>query len=349
MSSKTIAVIEGDGIGKEIMSAAVAVLDAVAKKFGDSFTYKPCLLGGAAIDECGTPLPQETLDICKAADSTLLACVGGPKWDKCSVRPEQGLLGIRKALAVFANLRPVNLFDCLADSSPLKMEIIQKGIDLIIVRELIGGIYFGKSDNLGDVAYDTEQYSQTEVERIARLAFEIAQKRRKQLCSVDKANVLASSKLWRGVVDSLAPEYPDVEVSHMYVDNAAMQLIRQPSQFDVIVTSNIFGDILSDEASVLTGSIGLLPSASIAQGGYGLYEPIHGSAPDIAGMGIANPIGMILSAALMLELSLDMKEQAEAIRSAVAKTLEQGNRTKDLDPQNFLSTTDITQKIINNL
>jgi len=334
--SKTIAVIKGDGIGPEIVTETLKVLDAVANKFNHSFEYRHVLLGGIAIDTEGTPLPDETVKVCKEADAVLLGAVGGPKWDfgPGHMRPEAGLLGIRKELGLFANLRPVKLFNALKDACPLK----EPGdVDLVIVRELIGGAYFGERKTYTDeksgfkTAYDTMSYSDFEIERVARVAFELAKKRGGSVLSVDKANVLDSSRLWREVVAKVRMEdYPNVPLSDMLVDNAAMQLIRDPSQFDVVVTENLFGDILSDEASMLTGSLGMLPSASLATGGFGLYEPCHGSAPDIAGRDIANPLATILSAAMLLEISLDMSEEARAIENAVNAVLEQGYRTVDI-------------------
>ena len=284
-----IAVIPGDGIGPDIVEQAVKVMHKVGDKFGHTFTTKTVLAGGAAIDATGGCLPQETIDVCKASDAVLLGAVGGPKWDNLpgGERPERALLGIRKELGLFANIRPAVIFEELADASPLKAEILSGGLDIVVVRELTGGIYFGergtKETDMGPAAYDVEMYSEGEVRRIAKVAFDMAMKRNKKVTSVDKANVLDSSRLWRRVVEEVAKDYPEVTLNHMYVDNAAMQLVRNPRQFDVIVTSNIFGDILSDEASQITGSIGMLPSASLAEGNFGMYEPIHGSAPDIAG------------------------------------------------------------------
>ena len=310
-------------------------LDKAAAKHGFSVAYDQQLLGGAAIDATGGPLPQATVDACKASDSVLLGAVGGPKWDgqPGGNRPEAGLLGIRKALGLYANLRPAVIFAPLRAASPLKPEIIGESLDIMVVRELTGGIYFGdrgtEEQNGVTSAYDTERYSVPEIERIARVAFDMAQKRNHKLCSVDKANVLDSSRLWRATVNRLAAEYPDVEVSHLYVDNTAMQLVRDPGQFDVIVTSNMFGDILSDEASMISGSIGMLASASLGEGGLGLYEPIHGSAPDIAGQDAANPLATILSVAMMLRYSLDEPEAAQSIENAVAQVLTQA-RTRDI-------------------
>lgn len=335
--TKNIAVIKGDGIGPEIVNEAMKVLDKVAKKYGHGFNYTQVLMGGIAIDETGVPLPQETIDKCLASDSVLLGAVGGPKWDKGegSMRPEAGLLGIRGALKLFANIRPAKLLKPLASACPLKSEITDKGLDLVIVRELIGGAYFGEKKTYFDeyghkTAVDSMKYSDYEVERICRVAFEMARKRRKKVTSIDKANVLDSSRLWREISHKAAADYPDVEFSDMLVDNAAMQLVRNPAQFDVIVTENLFGDILSDEASMITGSLGMLPSASLGEGTLGLYEPIHGSAPDIAGQNKANPIATILSAAMMLRYSFDLQEEADCIEGAVDRVLEAGLRTGDI-------------------
>ena len=327
-----IAVIKGDGIGPEIVDGALLVLDAVAQKFSHTFHYQQVFMGGAAIDAEGTPLPEETVTACKSADSVLLGAVGGPKWDGMPphLRPEAGLLGIRKALGLYANLRPATVYACLADASPLKARVLADGADLLVVRELTGGIYFGERGGDADSAYDTEQYSRDEIARIVRKAFEVAALRKKRVVSVDKANVLASSKLWRKVVCDVAQDYPDIALSHMYVDNAAMQLALNPAQFDVIVTANMFGDILSDLASAITGSIGMLPSASLSESGLGMYEPIHGSAPDIAGKDVANPAATILSAAMMLRLSFGLLEEADAVENAVQAVLEQGYRTADI-------------------
>lgn len=331
-----IAVIEGDGIGPEIVQASIRVMDAVGARFGHHFSYQKVLMGGCAYDATGNPLPKETVDTCLLSDSVLLGAVGGPKWDTLPghLRPEAALLGIRKAMGLYANLRPAQLFPSLASACPLRADIAEKGIDLIIVRELTGGIYFGergrRQTENGEEAFDTEAYSVKEIRRIARVAFDLARKRKKSVMSIDKANVLESSRLWRETVHAIAKEYPDVTVSDMLVDNAAMQLVRNPSQFDVVVTSNMFGDILSDEASMLTGSIGLLSSASLGEGTRGLYEPIHGSAPDIAGKGIANPIATILSCALMLRLSFGLEQEAFAIEKAVSSVLAKGLRTADI-------------------
>ena len=335
MNKYKIAVLKGDGIGPEIVNEAIKVLNKTAEKFGFEVDYDEALLGGCAIDATGIPLPEETIAKCKAADSVLLGAVGGPKWDNQpgNNRPEAGLLGIRGALGLFANLRPAVIFEPLKNASPLKAEIIGDSMDIMIVRELTGGIYFGKRGKFEEdgvpAAYDTEKYSVTEIERIGRVAFDMAMKRNKKLTSVDKANVLDSSRLWRETIIRLSKEYPEVELNYMYVDNCAMQLVRNPGQFDVIVTSNIFGDILSDEASMISGSIGMLASASLSESKSGLYEPIHGSAPDIAGLGIANPLATILSVAMMLRYSLDQPKAADAIEAAVTKVLE-NNRTPDI-------------------
>ncbi|MDR1131214.1 MAG: 3-isopropylmalate dehydrogenase [Oscillospiraceae bacterium] len=333
--NKTIAVVRGDGIGPEIMAQALAVLDRVAEKFGHTFAYAEAPIGGNAVDRFGDPLPQASLEACLAADSVLLSAVGGPKWDHApkEKRPERGLLRLRAGLGLYANLRPARLFGELRDASPLKPEIADRGINFIVVRELIGGAYFGEhsTEKLDGEYYakDVMGYSEHEIARIARVGFETAAKRRKKLCSVDKANVLDSSKLWRKVVTEIAKEYPDVTLSHMYVDNCAMQIVRDPAQFDVIVTENLFGDILSDEASMVSGSIGVIPSSSLGDGARGLYEPIHGSAPDLAGTDQANPIGMILSAAMLLRFSFGMTEEAATIERAVEALLAEGFRTAD--------------------
>lgn len=340
MADYKITLLKGDGIGPEIVNQAVKVLDCVAEKFGFGVTYDEALLGGCAIDATGVPLPDETVAKCKASDSVLLGAVGGPKWDSQlgNNRPEAGLLGIRGALGLFANLRPSVIFGPLKSASPIKDEIIGGNLDVMIVRELTGGIYFGergrKEVNGQPAAWDTEMYTIGEVERIARVAFDLAMKRNKKLTSVDKANVLESSRLWRETVKRVAEDYPEVELNHMYVDNCAMQLVRNPRQFDVILTSNIFGDILSDEASMIAGSIGMLASASLSGSKLGLYEPIHGSAPDIAGQNIANPLATILSVAMMLRYSLDQSEAADAIEAAVAKVLET-YRTPDIYEEGF--------------
>ena len=331
-----IAVLDGDGIGKEITAAAVEVLEKIGKIYGHSFEFKHLLIGGAAIDETGEPLPEQTVLECKNSDSVLLGAVGGPKWETLPghLRPEAGLLKIRGELGLFANIRPARLFEPLKDACPLRADIAEKGIDIVVVRELTGGIYFGergrKVVNGQEAAYDTELYSVPEIERIAKVAFEIARGRKKKVISIDKANVLESSRLWRQTVHNLAKEYPDIEVTDMLVDNAAMQLVRNPSQFDVIVTSNIFGDILSDEAAMITGSIGMLASSSLGQGGRGLYEPVHGSAPDIAGKDLANPIATILSCAMMLRDSFKLFDEAQSIERAIDTVLAQGYRTADI-------------------
>ncbi|WP_320121457.1 3-isopropylmalate dehydrogenase [uncultured Sphaerochaeta sp.] len=329
---KHIALVPGDGIGPDIVREGVKVLGAVAKKFSHEFTTSSYDAGGVALDNVGIPLPDATLEGCKQSDGVLLGAVGGPKWDTLPshLRPEKALLGLRGGMGLFCNLRPAILYKQLADACPLKSEIIGEGLDIMVVRELTGGIYFGERGRSDDRAYDTMAYTVVEIERIVRKGFEIAQKRSKRLCSVDKANILNSSQLWREVVQRIQSEYPDVEVSHMYVDNAAMQLVRNPRQFDVIVTSNMFGDILSDEASQITGSIGMLPSASLAEDGFGMYEPIHGSAPDIAGKDLANPIATILSVAMMLRYSFSLSEEADAIEKAVSSVLDAGYRTADI-------------------
>lgn len=333
-----IAVVKGDGIGPEIVEEALLVLDKIGERFGHKFLYTDVLAGGCSIDANGTPLTQEVIDICKAADSVLLGAVGGPKWDDQPTgnRPEKALLGLRSELGLFVNLRPAQMHKALASACPLKPEIIGKGFDILICRELTGDVYFGKhyrrqSDKgWGEVGADDMNYSVYEIERIGRRAFEMAKQRRGKLCSVDKANVLETSRVWRETMRRVREEYPEVEYSDMYVDNCAMQLVRNPGQFDVIVTGNLFGDILSDEASMITGSIGMLPSASMNATGQGMYEPIHGSAPDIAGKGIANPIATILSCAMMLRYSFHRGEEADAIEQAVEKVLNAGYRTADI-------------------
>ncbi|MGL5477989.1 MAG: 3-isopropylmalate dehydrogenase [Clostridium sp.] len=335
-----IAVIPGDGIGKEIVKESIRVLNAVSEKFNHRFDYKYLLAGGSAIDKEGTPLPLETLKECKESDAVLLGAVGGPKWDdpNSKVRPEQALLGLRGEMNLYCNLRPAVLYEPLKEASPLKEEIIGEGLDILVVRELTGGIYFGKrgkdeviyNDKKVNSAYDSEEYNEEEVRRIAKIAFESAMKRNKKVTSVDKANILESSRLWRRVVCEVSKDYKEVTLNHMYVDNAAMQLVRDPKQFDVIVTTNMFGDILSDEASMITGSIGMLPSASLGEGSFGMYEPIHGSAPDIEGMGKANPLATILSVGMMLRYSFGLEEEANSIEKAVIKVLEKGYRTADI-------------------
>lgn len=340
-TSVTIAVFAGDGVGPEVVAEARKVLDAMASRFGCAFTYRELLIGGIAIDTYGTPLRDEDIETARSADACLLGAVGGPKWDDLAakVRPEQGLLKIRKSLGLYANLRPVAVLDALLDATPLKPEVL-KGTDLIVVRELTGGLYFGRPsrqwrERRGRAAVDTLVYREHEIERIARLAFEIAKTRRGKLTSVDKANVLSSSRLWRAVVSEVSADFPEIDLEHMLVDAMTMKLIQQPSTYDVIVTENMFGDILTDEASVLGGSLGVLPSASFgapAASGKraGLYEPIHGSAPDIAGLGKANPVGMILSAAMMLRMSLGLDDEASAVERAVFDTIASGLATPDL-------------------
>ncbi len=345
MRNYKIGVIKGDGIGPEIVDEAVKVLDAVAVAEGFNISYEEFLLGGAAIDATGVPLPEETVQGVKKMDAVLFGAIGGPKWDNLErhLRPESGLLGLRKAMGTYANLRPATVYDELINASTLKPSVV-KGVDIMVVRELTGGIYFGQPREYGeDKSYNTMVYTRDEVVRIAKVAFEIAMKRDKRVCSVDKANVLEVSQFWRDIVEEIAKDYPEVELSHMYVDNAAMQLIRDPRQFDVILTGNIFGDILSDAASMLSGSIGLLPSASTGDG-VGLYEPIHGSAPDIAGQGIANPIATIASAAMMLRYALNEDGAADRIESAIKKALADGYRTGDIgafDAKEIVSTTEM--------
>ena len=330
-----IAVIKGDGIGPEIVTEAMKALEVVGEKYGHTFHFTECYAGGNAIDKFGIPLPQETLDTCKASDSVLLGAVGGPKWDSVpsDKRPERALLGLRSGLGLFVNLRPAQMHAALADACPIKPEIIGDGFDILVCRELTGDVYFGKRGRrespLGETGWDDMNYSVTEVERIGRRAFDMAMKRNKKLTSVDKANVLETSRVWRETMHKLREEYPEVEYQDMYVDNAAMQLVRNPGQFDVIVTGNLFGDILSDEASMITGSIGMIPSSSLGDGTRGLYEPIHGSAPDIAGKDIVNPTACILSAAMMLRYSFGMTQEADAIENAVGKVLDKGLRTAD--------------------
>ena len=334
--TKNIAVIRGDGIGPEIVEQALKVLNKVAEIYGHTFNYTDVDMGGCAIDKWGNPLPEEMLKKCVESDSVLLGAVGGEKWNSVpgDMRPEKGLLRLRAGMGVYSNNRPAKIWKQLADASPLKKEIVDKGIDFIIVRELIGGIYFGEhktdEENGEKKAGDVRAYTESEIERIGRIGFETARKRNKRLCSVEKSNVLDSSRLWKAVMHRLAEEYPDVELSDMLVDNCAMQIVKNPAQFDVIVTENMFGDILSDEASMITGSIGMIPSSSLGASSCGLYEPIHGSAPDIAGMDIANPIGTILSAAMMLRYSFDMPEEADCIENAVSAVLDDGFRTADI-------------------
>lgn len=340
MNNYKITVLKGDGIGPEIVDECIKVLNKAGEKFGFALDYDYQLLGGVAIDEKGVPYPKETEVSCKSADAVLLGSVGGPKWDTLpgEIRPEKGLLAIRESLGLFANLRPAKIFAPLKSASPLKEEIIGESLDILIVRELTGGIYFGERgttvENGVETAYDTEKYSYPEIQRIVKAGFEYAMKRNKRLTCVDKANVLDSSKLWRKVMEETAKDYPQVEVSYMYVDNCAMQLVRNPNQFDTIVTSNIFGDILSDEASMISGSIGMLASASLGEGSFGMYEPIHGSAPDIAGKGCANPLATILSGAMMLRYSLGESQAADAIENAVNQALTKF-RTPDIAQEGF--------------
>jgi len=337
MSSYRITLLAGDGIGPEISAVAVELLERVASQHGFSLSFDPQPVGGAAIDVAGEPLPPSTLEACRASDAVLLAAIGGPQYDALprQLRPESGLLALRAGLGLFANLRPVKIVPALIDASSLKAEVIS-GVDLLVVRELTGGIYFGQpkgrvlTEAGEERGFNTMTYSSSEVDRIARVAFELAQQRRGQLCSVDKANVLDVSQLWRDRVNALAGDYPGVELSHMYVDNAAMQLVRNPRQFDVLLTGNLFGDILSDEAAMLTGSIGMLPSASLGSNGPGLFEPVHGSAPDIAGQDKANPLAMVLSAAMLLRVGLKQEAAAAALEAAVDQVLNEGLRTGDL-------------------
>ena len=355
---KHIAVMAGDGIGPEIVGQALRVLDAAARKFNHEFSTEHVLIGGIAIDETGSPLPEATVEACRKADAVLLGAVGGPKWDTIApeIRPEKGLLGIRKALGLFANLRPARLFPELSGACLLRKDIVDKGLDVMVVRELTGGIYFGKPAGVEvrggkRTGFNTMIYDEDEIRRIAHIAFKAAMKRRKKVCSVDKANVLDVSRLWREVVIEVSKEYPEVSLSHMYVDNAAMQLVRDPSQFDVIVTSNLFGDILSDEAAVITGSIGMLASASLGSEYAGLYEPIHGSAPDIAGQNKANPLATILSVSMMLLHEFDLEKEALCIENAVRKTLQDGFRTGDImeEGKTLCNTIEITDKVIERL
>ncbi len=351
-----IALLKGDGIGPEIVDSAVEVLKKTGEKYGHEFNFTPYLIGGCAIDATGAPLPQETVDGCLASDSVLLGAVGGPKWDNLpgNLRPEKALLGIRAAMELYTNLRPAKLYPALKDDCPLRPDIAANGFDILIVRELTGGIYFGdrgyRQGKYGEEAYDTECYSRLEIERIARAAFDAAMVRRKNVISIDKANVLESSRLWRKVVHEVAEEYPEVTCTDMLVDNAAMQLVKNPSQFDVIVTSNMFGDILSDEASQITGSIGMLASASLGATKRGLYEPIHGSAPDIANRNMANPIATVLSAAMMLRYAFGLEEEAVNIERAVDEVLEAGIRTADIaHGVNAIGTKEMTAEILKRL
>lgn len=351
-----LAVVKGDGIGPEIVTEAEKVLDKIGEMFGHTFNYTDILAGGCAIDATGVPLPEESVGIAKESDSVLLGAVGGPKWDTLpgDKRPEKALLGLRSELGLFANIRPAKMYKALADACPLKPEISENGLDLVIVRELTGGLYFGergRRDN-GEVAYDELKYSRAEIERIGRVGFELAKKRkRKKVTSVDKANVIETSRLWREVMHELSKEYPEVEFEDMLVDNCAMQLVRNPGQFDVIITENMFGDILSDEASMTTGSIGMLPSSSLGSTKLGMYEPIHGSAPDIAGKNVANPIATILSCAMMLRDSFDLLDEAECIENAVAEVLNSGYRTADImsDGGKLLGTREMGDKIVETL
>ncbi len=335
---KRIAVISGDGIGPDITFEAVKVLKRVAERFGHDFEIVEYLAGGAALDAYNTPLPDSTLKGCQDSDAVLLGSLGGPKWDTLPshLRPEKGLLGLRGGLGLFCNLRPAIMYKQLSGACPLKAEVVGEQLDIMVVRELTGGIYFGARGSDEESAYDTMSYTRAEIERILRKGFEIAQKRSRRLCSVDKANILSSSQLWRAVANALCAEYPDVELTHLYVDNAAMQLVRNPRQFDVIVTENMFGDILSDEASQITGSIGMLPSASLREDSFGMYEPIHGSAPDIAGKDLANPIAMILSVAMMLRHSFGMEGEAQAVEAAIEAVLDQGYRTVDIYSESMI-------------
>lgn len=346
-----ILTLPGDGIGPEIVSSAVRILDRVAERFGHTFVCREGLIGGAAIDAAGTPLPEDTVRAAHAADAVLLGAVGGDKWDALPVRPESALLGIRKELGLYANIRPAKLFRALSSASALKPEIVARGIDLVTVRELTSGIYFGergfRTGATGREAFDTECYSEIEIERVARVAFEIAEKRSRRLCLVDKANVLTSSRLWRNVVADIAEDYPTVALSMMYVDNAAMQLALNPSQFDVVLTSNLFGDILSDLTAAIVGSIGVMPSASLGATTVGMYEAIHGSAPTIAGQNKANPVGTILSAAMMLRHSFDLAREASAVEAAVESALDAGKGTADIG--GTLSTTEMTEEILSRL
>ncbi|HPZ44132.1 MAG TPA: 3-isopropylmalate dehydrogenase [Bacillota bacterium] len=349
-----IAVLPGDGIGPEITVQAVRVLEAVGRRYNHQFEFKEGLVGGAALDAMGTPLPAETLELCRTSDAILFGAVGGPKWDglPLHLRPEAGgILALRKEFGLYANLRPVKVYPSLVGASPLKPELV-RGVDIMVLRELTGGLYFGKKyweplPEGGFRVVDTLEYTTPEIERILRLAFELASKRRRKVTSVDKANVLGSSRHWREVASAVGEEYPDVELEHMYVDNCAMQLVKNPKQFDVLVTENMFGDILSDQASVLAGSLGMLASASLGSG-IGLYEPVHGTAPDIAGKQLANPIAAILSAAMLLRFSLNLAEEADCIERAVAAVLEQGYRTADLmeDGKTRVSTAEMGDRII---
>lgn len=350
---KKIAVLPGDGIGKEIVQGAIEILQTIAERFNHEFSFTYGEIGGSAYDSTGVPLPEATISLCKESDAILLGAVGGPQYDNLPVelRPEQGLLQIRKELNLFANLRPTTYYESLADSSPLRKEIIE-GVDMLMVRELTGGIYFGKPRERRvvdgkEAVVDTLYYEKAEMERVIRKAFELASTRRKKLTSIDKANVLESSRVWRETAIEISKEFPDVTLEHMLVDNGAMQLVRNPRQFDVVVTENMFGDILSDEASVLTGSLGMLPSASISENGPYLYEPIHGSAPDIAGKNIANPLATILSAAMLLRVSFGLEKEADTIERAINEVLNAGYRTGDLmaEGKKLVSTTEMTAQV----
>ncbi len=356
MKKFKIAVLKGDGIGPEIVDATLRVLEKVAELYGVEFSFQEGLIGGIAIDKTGDPLPDETLELCKSSDAVLLGAVGGPKWDDLPThkRPEKGLLRIRKELDLFANLRPAKVWEPLIDSSPLKPEVV-KGTDMLVVRELTGDVYYGEprgifEENGKRVGVNTMKYSEDEIRRVVRKAFEIARKRRKKLTSVDKSNVLEVSGLWKEIVEEEKKNFPDVELEHLYVDNCAMQIVRRPSTFDVIVTGNIFGDILSDEAGVVVGSLGMLPSASVGEK-YALYEPVHGSAPDIAGKGIANPIATILSASMMLKYSFSMDDAADLLERAVEEVLRKGYRTPDIYSEGCkkVGTKEMTDKIIETL
>jgi 3-isopropylmalate dehydrogenase len=345
---KQIAVLPGDGIGPEVTEQSIIILKTIAEKFGHTFIFKNGLIGSIAIDKTGTPLPDETLKLCHDADAILLGAIGDPKYDNdpsAKIRPEQGILALRKQLAVYTNLRPIFIYENLIDKSPLKSSIV-KGVDFVVVRELVSGIYFGKRGRNKDKtkAFDTSTYTKKEIERVAKNAFDIAKKRKKHITVVDKANVLETSRLWRETVQAMERNYPDVTVEYMFVDNAAMQIIKRPSAFDVLLTENMFGDILTDEASVITGSLGMLPSASIGKKA-ALYEPIHGSYPKAAGQNIANPIGSILSAAMMLEYSFGLKHESETIYKATEKVINLGFGTKDLNPSNVLGTKELGEKI----
>lgn len=348
----TVAVLPGDGIGPEVTAHAVHLLSAIAKKHGHDFSFPAGLIGGIAIDETGGPLPDETLAICENADAVLLGAVGGPKWSDptSNVRPEQGLLGIRQHFGLFANLRPVKAYPALIEQAPLRADLLQ-GLDILFVRELVSGIYFGErqEQGAGTEAFDTMRYSRQQVEQVAAVAFRAAQRRRKKLSSVDKANVLASMRLWRRTVVEVHEEYADVELEHLLVDAATMHLLTRPGSFDVILAGNMFGDILSDEASVLAGSLGMLPSASLRSDSFGLYEPVHGSAPDIAGQGKANPIGMFLSAAMLLRYSMQLEAEAQSIEAAIDAALEEGLGTADIKRDGAVSTDEFAQAVISRL